>query len=45
MFCNFMADNQQFNKLILAMITNDKVIDIFFIIDEFCKEFEQENST
>ena len=40
-----MADNQQFNKLILAMITNDKVIDIFFIIDEFCKEFEQENST
>lgn len=40
-----MADNQQFNKIILAMITNDKVIDIFFIIDEFCKEFEQENST
>lgn len=41
-FCNFVADNQQFNKILLAMITNDKVIEIFFIIDEFCKEFEQE---
>ena len=26
------------------MITDDKVIEIFFIIDEFCKEFEQEMS-
>ena len=26
------------------MITDDKVIEIFFIIDEFCKEFEQELS-
>ena len=24
------------------MITEDKIIEIFFIIDEFCKEFEQE---
>ena len=26
------------------MITDDKVIEIFFIIYEFCKEFEQEMS-
>ena len=43
-FCNFVADNQQFNKILLAMISKDKVIEIFFIIDEFCKEFEEELS-
>ena len=37
MFCDFVANNQQFNKILLAMITDDKVIEIFFIIDEFCK--------
>ena len=27
----------------IAMITEDKVTEIFCIIDEFCKFFEQEN--
>ena len=26
------------------MISEDKIIEIFFIIDEFCKEFEKELS-
>jgi len=39
-----MSVNQLVNKILLAMISVDKIIEIFFIIDEFCKEFEEELS-
>ena len=43
MLCNFMVENQKFNKNIsLAMITEDKVTEFFCIADDFCKEFNAE---
>lgn len=36
----FVVDNQQIND-IMSLLTNDKVTEIFYSADEFCKEFSQ----
>lgn len=38
----FIADYQTNNKTYRSMITTDKVIEIFCIADDFCKEYEKE---
>ena len=43
LFCNSITAYQFVNKIILAMITVNNVVEFFFIIDGFCKESEQES--
>lgn len=42
LFCNFNSDKQRITKQ-TPMITEDKVTEIFCVIDEFCKNFDAEN--
>ena len=42
MFCVFVVENQQIKQNILAMITEDKITELFCVADNFCKEFEAE---
>ena len=37
-----MVDNQSINKYFSAMLTPDKITEIYCIADDFCKEFAQE---
>ena len=40
--CTFIGDNQQVTNKVKAMITKDKVTEIFCIIDEFNKNLNTE---
>lgn len=42
LFCNFIFVNQITYNISIAMITTNKVTEIFCILDEFCKNLDAE---
>ena len=39
--CILLTDNQIDSNKTRAMFTNSKIMDIYYLVDEFCKEFDQ----